>query len=255
MDSSKEIFNVFLPSNVKGATESFISHYTTTIASPINLNPNEIYEVGLSQLIYPTTALNCYDASMAFFSFTFGFEMPLTIPIGYYATAELLIQEIGRLMGSDKDNYKLSVDSSSHVIILDLVGDGVTVPVIKFSKNLQVLLGFPDVVQQTGFLAGKPFDLSGGIGSMYIYCNISNYSNVGSTTSPLLAVVPYSNTSITSFGEHQSYEPRKILYHLLSTYSLSEIQIEIRTKFGEYLPFATGEVLAVLQVRRRGIKL
>lgn len=113
----------------------------------------------------------------------------------------------------------------------------------------------PEEVHKDGYIAGEPYDLSGGIGSMYIYTNVCRYSNVGGSTAPLLAVVPYSNTSITTFGEHMSYEPRKVLYHPLITTTLSEVKIDVRTKFGEYLPFASGEFLVVLSVRKRGMKI
>ncbi len=256
MDDFTDDFTLYLPSNVKGAEENFISHYVTNLAAPINLNPNATYEVGLRSCIYPTTALNVYDSSVAYFSFTLGFEIGVTVPVGFYGTMQSVIDAIADVLGTDAAYYKFRVEESTHRVILELKsGDGFTTPLIKFSHNLQALLGMPEIVNRDGFQAGKPYDLSGGIGSMYIYSNICRYSNVGGSTSPLLAVVPYSNTSITSFGEHMSYEPRKVLYHPLTTTTLNELRIDVRTKFGKHLPFASGEFMAILSIRRRGLRL
>jgi len=253
--TDKSEFTIFLPSNVIGTTENYISHYTTLLSSPIMLDPNDVYEVGLHSVIYPNTALNAYDATMSYYSFSFGFEMPVSVPSGFFASIELLLTELSSLLGSDAEHYKFTVDSNAHKVIIELRGDGITTPKIQFSQNLEVLLGLPNTINRTGFLAGRPYDMSGGIASMFIYSNLCNYSNVGTTTAPLLGVVPYTNTTVGTYGQHISFEPRQILYHPMSMTEIELVEIEVRTKIGNYLPFSGGTFLAVLIIRKRGMKL
>lgn len=73
---------------------------------------------------------------------------------------------------------------------------------------------------------------------------------VGDTFAPLLAVVPYLGVN-ENFGGEVSFSPTHLAYHPLRDRHISQIEIEIRTRRGKYVPFSNaGESVIVVHIRQ-----
>ena len=213
-------FTLYLPSDVTGNENNTIANYKTLLSSPISLDPNEEYEIGMVSCIYPANAFNVYDASFAFYSFTFGYQRGLTLPKGSYPTIKAVTDAITQLLSADHGWYRFWVNETTQTVSIDMGSNGAGTPYMKFGTNLMMLLGQPAVVSGKGTHNGTPYDLTVGVGTMYIHCDVCGYSNVGNATAPVLAAVPYGKSVVNNIGEHMAWEPKHILYKLLKVSTL-----------------------------------
>ncbi len=118
------------------------------------------------------------------------------------------------------------------------------------SANLAALTGLLSYAKKIGYLiSDHSFDLSGGISGFYIYSNILESSYVGTSTAPLLAVVPYDFK--VQHGSVQYWSPKKIHYIPIRDSVIQEVKIELRTKMDIFVPFSgrAAQTLIVLAVR------
>ncbi len=253
MNGSGEQFYVFLPSSViSGPIPNTQSHYTTNLQNPIRLQGN--YECGLSMIIYPASVNNAFDCWLHYFSFTFGIDMISDLSSGYYPEVNSLIDEINIALGADQEFYKFTVNTITNKVMVEMNTDkkGGVMPYIEMSENLAALTGLPIYTKKIGYIIGdRSFDLSGGISGFYKYSNILENSYVGTTTAPLLAIVPYDFK--VQHGSVQHWSPKKIHYISIRDPVIQEVKIELRTKTGVYVPFSGGaaETLVVLAIRRK----
>ena len=120
---------------------------------------------------------------------------------------------------------------------------------MKLSDNLAVITGLPRFITGYGLtVSEQPFDMSGGIQNLYLYCDLMHNSNIGDVMGPLLSIFSYHKSTTAAQLE---YEPKNLVYMPITSEIISEVTIETRTKVGVYAPFSSGELLVVLHVRPR----
>ncbi len=251
MNGGVDSFYVFLPSSIiSGPIENTQSHYITNLQNPIRLQGS--YECGLSMIIYPASVNNGFDCRIRYYSFNFGIDMINDLSSSYYSDIQGLLDEINITLGPDQQYYKFSINTVTNKVMVEMNTDkvGGEVPYMEMSENLAALTGHPSYFKRIGYVIGDhSFDLTGGISGFYIYSNILESSYVGTSTAPLLAVIPYDFW--VQHGSIQHWSPKKIHYILIRDSVIQQVKIEVWTKMGVYVPFSgkASETLIVLAIR------
>lgn len=117
----------------------------------------------------------------------------------------------------------------AHQLGLPFSGPYDTKDTIKGIRDIDLSLGHPE--------------------QMYIYMNIIEPQIVGHTSTPLLRTIPMSSDA--KFGTMASYRCDHPIYHNLSTKSFNELEINIRTDTGDFVPFLFGTLNLVVHFRQR----
>lgn len=105
------------------------------------------------------------------------------------------------------------------------------------------------------YAAKGTWDSTGGVHSIYCYCDIIRNINIGDTTAPVLAVINYKGEVGDRNLKLIEYEPKNPIYIPVSKNIFDNIKVELRTKTGLYYPFSAGEVLLLVHIRPREPKL
>ena len=95
------------------------------------------------------------------------------------------------------------------------------------------------------------------LSSMFVYSNLGKWQMVGDTEAPLLGIVPIINgrQKKRQPGDQEYYAFNPPYYIPVTIDTLREIEIELKTDWGGYFPFAVGvesRVIARLHFRRKG---
>ena len=247
---------IYLPSSVKSSIqENTVSHYTTTLNSPLRLPSDVPYECAVAKVIFPSEIKNVYDGHFEYFSYVLKRVIPSRLPDGYYVTTDDIVNKFKEILGElDKEAYKFSTDNIANRFLVEMTkpeGRKRT-PFMKFSENLTALTGSPRFIQGEGFTVGThPFNMSGGIQNLYLYCDLVHNAIIGNTLAPLILVFSYKKDD----GSQQEYEPKNLVYTPLNKNIINDITIETRTKTGLFVPFLGGEMLILLHLRPRIPKL
>ena len=119
-----------------------------------------------------------------------------------------------------------------------------------YSKELSQLLGVYDG-QQPGsdkkgdFLEGvRPYDLNGGIHSLYVYSDVVEFSTVGDVRAQLLRAVKIPN--LIQFGDNVDITYERPYYIPVASKEVRSIEIDIKDDAGEPVEFMFGRVQVVL---------
>ena len=94
-------------------------------------------------------------------------------------------------------------------------------------------------------------DLSRGVYSLYIYCNICRDVVVGDSKVALLRIVPFNG----NYGDYVCQTYDFPTYSPLQIKNFSEIRIDLRDDTGEKIPFQSGKVTVTLHFRKRNLLL
>lgn len=250
MAEQDEIY-LYLPSSVESKfVSNAVSHYTTSLGTPIQMSNSFDYEVALVKMLYSSSVNNVYYGPMNYYSFVQKMIVHTKIATGMYPTPDDLVKAFNEALMHDAEYYELTVDYHSRKFLLHCKsGDGKTTPRIEFSENLQTVMSFPKVISKVGYETSEhSYDMFGGLAHMYCYCDIVRNVNIGDTLAPLLSVVNY-NPGRTE--NHAAYEPKHMVYVPVSKTFFDHISVEIRTKTGVFYPFASGETMLLIHVRPR----
>jgi hypothetical protein len=116
------------------------------------------------------------------------------------------------------------------------------------TTQLSYVLGFPNVVlSESATLAKFIPDMRGGLSSLYVYApDLIESSIIGDTLAPLLRIVNVHGAPDELIEENYI----AVQYHKLLVKEVSEITIEIRTPFGELVPFAYGTCTPTLHFKK-----
>ena len=124
---------------------------------------------------------------------------------------------------------------------------------IKFSKDMTTMLGMKQQTitnseKDTAIIKGHNVsDITAGIQSLYVYCDVLEMTALGDMMVPLLRIVPVSDEKygslVTKIYETLRYVP-------LQKKQFDSIEIDIRDSFGEKIAFETGQVIVTLHFKR-----
>ena len=109
--------------------------------------------------------------------------------------------------------------------------------------------------EEKTFVGDYPFDLSAGKQLIFIYVNIIEYQYVGDTKAPLIRVID--SKQRLKNGSPCEIEPThrivfsNLEYKKLLSKNFQSIEIQLRTKIGQLVPFAgTGKVILTLNFKK-----
>jgi hypothetical protein len=247
---------LYLPSSVKDSVrKNTVSHYTTTLATPITLPDGYIFEAALLKLVYPCHANNVSSGSIEYWSFETNGHTFARIPDGEYSLPEGLIAQFQKILGAyDFEYYKLSADKTAQRFMLECKSDGKHEPFLRISENLQSITSLPAVVYKVGHTVGTNYyDQHGGIENLYVYMDFIKNTIIGDTVAPIINASAFKGKVSSDIAIE--FEPQMPIYVELSKNYIDTITVELRTKTGDYFPFVSGESLCVVNVRVKSSRI
>lgn len=280
-DSELNHFYVTLPSN---SSLSFYGHqkpsnYKTRLSSAVNLDPT-LWEVGLSQIIYPRSWANIKDPSFTIRMPVDGAEkVPLVTHVFKLSGTrfenpahlvadfdEKLARHVRNVPWREEIRIKFerptqrAVIDLSEAFILELP-EQLAIP-LGFGRHKNVVIsGVPSdggeydlTTDKTRLFIGKsiksphPVNPDRLITELYVYTSIVKPHRVGDALAPLLRNVIDIGAGT---GETVVAEFRHVHYMPLQTGCFEEIEIFLADSGGREVEFEYGDVISTLHFRRR----
>ena len=245
--SSDELY-LFLNSSVESpysSQKNSPSLFRTVFDTPIHLDLNSEYELGILSMSCSAHSYNIWDGEFSYYSFIFGTQMESRIPEGQYSI-EKFNEVFMNLIGGDSSYYELSYDKEVRKFKLHMTsGDsGVTPPWIRFSDNIERFSGFPHIIQGSGnFFSTHPYSTTAGNDQMYVYSDIVQSSFLKQTKQPILNVFPYLPDEKK---EIMVCAPLHIVYIPILSKMIQGICINIRNKQNEDFKFPMDSETAII---------
>ena len=212
-------------------------------------------QVALTKLVYPRTIQNIYSGEFSYFSYVLNMQIDSRLAAGSYSDMNELLLKLNAAMKPDESYYQWKLDTDSHRVILHMTKPtgAPQEPYVVLGRNLRLVLGFSSTkIEGCGYsVAGYTYSLHAGNQIFFVYApGLIETSFVGDVSAEILGVVPYQSTGV--YGEEVIFEPKNLLFQRVKQVNISEIRIELRNRFGDYLPFASGssDVIAVLSFRK-----
>lgn len=271
-------FYVTLASNVTNKNYSnSISNFVTQLPSTILLD--SFWRVGLTEIHFTNSWCNLRADNEIKIHDNFkikSFNSYTALPAGRYDDVESLLDEIrtrclqsknsevqtlpefgvntntrritmknGYTFQMDHLNYELDTELKEMLGIQDGFKSSYTHRIITMDDEIEVN---PIVSENDTFEGVHSYDLTGGIHSLFVYCDIVDYSIVGDTRSQLLrmAHIPADSRfgdSIVDRFENPHYLP-------LATKEISSIEIDIKDDSNSPVNFEFGRVKLVLHFKK-----
>ena len=248
-------FYVVLPSNSSHDyyPDNTLTNFKTRL--PIEVDLTGEWCVGLAEIQYPYNWVSFERSDNVSFGIADATEMmevhwhDFFIPPALYADKGELIAPIQEVMRKHPKIKKgnLSWDKNTDVVTIDLRDSDVF---IRFTRKLKELLGFTDfgseyygdVIYQTH----APGTLLKPITALYVYSDVVQPRIVGDARVSLLRTVPvlgeYGKTIYRSFQD--------IHYVPILLNSFQNLEVNLNTDTGDYVPFQSGRVVVTLHFKR-----
>ena len=215
-------------------------------------------EVALEEIQYPRTWYNVVEDEVWCLYAQGGTKLKCVIKPGAYVTGR-------RVMAAFLKAFRGKGFGHLPTFSFDQRGDRsrMVLPInstLSFSDSAKLLSGFTQ--SRSEYIGGTMFtdpyeaerapDFSGGVHSLYVYCDLVAPHIVGDVSVPLLRIVPARGLN----GEVVTKSYDEPQYHPLLCKTFSTVEIDIRDDTGRHLPFQSGKVVVTLHVRsRRGDSL
>ncbi len=231
-----------------------LSNFTVKLASTIENGSN--LECALSEIMYPSRFGNVREGYNTIVCKMEGEErIAFEIPVGYYETPETVINAIDAagLSGIKKGEMRailLVLNKNNRIVVTPRFQWSV-----QFGGDIAAIFGFP-IVHNTSepiakMMIGKYHaTLSGGMSAMYVYSDIIKTQPVGGGEASLLRAVTLDRTHPIKENASAVFFPRYFIP--LSSSTIDTINIQLRDSVGGFMHFEQGEVVVVLDIRRRG---
>ena len=126
---------------------------------------------------------------------------------------------------------------------------------VQFSPDLAAVLGFEssEVYKKTAGLkkiaAPNAVNLDSMYDTLYVYCDLCENRIVGDSDVPCLYNVPVRFTSKTTTVAHEAMED--LNYVPVRGFDSDVVEIDIRRRDGEPVPFKGGDVVVAVHLRKR----
>lgn len=240
--------------------ENTITHYTTKLSQPINLDSAENWEVGICEFQYPHIWNNINNTNNTFSVRAEKYKLidaslftwkKCTIPEKDYENVNVLLD----IMNAEiRTVLKMTKYNKERLFYYDPVSKKIsyefhTIAPIRLGKPLTHMFGFDvdEITLREKGTAPFPVDLHGCYSNMYIYSDVLTYQLVGDVSAPLLRVI----TTKGKKGETIRKSFDTVHYYPVSKSSFETIEIDIRTDTGQPMPFIKGRVYVVLHFKRK----
>ena len=250
-------FYLTLPSNssmdyYKGNS---LANFTTRLPNAINLTGD--WEVGLVEIQYPhnwynvpeeescrTCRVRCRSGNSEDGP-TAGYDF--LVPSGYYHRVQTLLNQIeekaNHVLKSTNNTINLNYDKISRKVSMEISPCRLTLP-----PHLRKMLGMTmfSSFANNQIKADSVVDMDP-VDSLYVYCDVVEPRVVGDSQVPLLRIVP-------AEGDHGQLVTRiyeNVHYVRLQRKSFQTIEINIRDRTGNIVPFEQGTLNVTLHFRQR----
>jgi hypothetical protein len=282
----RDDFYIHLPSNVARSypnqMDNTVANFVTNLAQKQNLSGD--WEVGLVEMSYTKSWYNLPEDQKVGI-FVLGEELPRfldnsSIPAGHYDDTVNLLKLVDKelsMYSLSKDKIevwpKLFYNTSTRKVRIDPGWtDSLKYLLPILDKELETILGLPIINADTieahgsGYISitgatttsidnvtkihgVRTVDLSAGINSLYVYCNLLEPMLVGDVYAKLLRQVEIPNGS--KFGDQCEIRFDTPYYHPLVVKEFDRIEIDIRDDSGKQVPFEFGRSSVTLHFRKR----
>ena len=239
-------FYITLPSNssLNYFGGNTVTNYTTKLTKNVKLGGN--YEVALVELVYPRTWFNVNDPSNALcIAGETGEYDVCELPVGQFDTPKDLLRFLKKYLkklGTKNVNIDINPFTQRCTVY---VGKGIHV---MLKGTLAVQLGFTvNQVITSNTEASRVVDLSAGIKSLYVYCDLVEPQYVGDSLSPLLRIAKVEG----SHGDLVSQSFNNPHYIPVGKRSFDTVEIDIRDDTGGKIPFQSGKSVITLHFRQK----
>ena len=276
---SESHFYVHLPSDSSLTVypDNAIAKYTTKLPKTIELDGQ--YEVGLSELIYPTHYFN-FDNREKTYKFWIRYLVKKVNPetneeedvedvkkkrlvrSGHYKSVHDFLAKFNKQITDEftdkelpNDCIRFVKDDDRLVLMVNSPRSASSVAGISFamSPQLAVRLGYDEQVDpvplsnNNRIRAKNSFELDMGKNLMFVYSDIVSHSIVGDVSAPLLRVCNLP-TAPTERSIHLSFTD--VHYKPVHKTHFESIAVSINTEEGMLMPFQSGKLLITLHFRR-----
>lgn len=240
-----------LPSNVKSSITNGLANYETVLAKPIQLDGN--WKVGLTEIQFTNSWHNVKEGSskieIVVSDAKGGVGNRLLqghVPPGRYDEIQELIDVI-----VSKFTPSPSIKSFPKLTLVPYarrlkhtegeMTDSKESNFLQLSGDAADILGYDlDKLepQRSGMYTHVPYDLAAGIHSIYVYCDVVEYSFVGDMCVQLLRSVKVPSSS--KFGDNVNVTFDRPYYMPLNSKEVSRILISLKDDSGELIDFKFG---------------
>lgn len=265
-----EEFYIILPSNVKDFSgKNTIGNFKTNIPQRISLKGD--WGVALTEISYPKTHYNVETPQKIYISGAktaiYWFTSPL--PAGFYEIADIVTkinEKIDKELSPKKDQ-----DNISDIPKFELNGGKVSLKtgiftsgnkkerlVVTLSRNIAEILGYRskdnanniEIIDKNDTekekIEAREFpDVTAGIRTFFVYCDLIKDKIVGNVEAQLLRTVKIDNISdpiVISYNNPQ--------YCPLITNEFDEIEICIKNDLGNNIKFGNGKAIVTLHFKK-----
>jgi hypothetical protein len=180
------------------------------------------------------------------------------IPIGYYENVQDVCTALnGQIVKSHSAQHDTAADplprlrynTSSRKVVFEFMKNHR----LTFSPTLATVLGVEDDQNplepkndESICKGGRVADITKGINSLFIYCDLLEHVAVGDARAPLLRIV----SAAGSNGEIVTKTFEEPVYVPLQKKNFDSIEIDIRDDLGRSIAFESGKVIVTLHFRR-----
>ncbi len=240
-------FYLTLPSNssMNYFPDNTLAKFTTKLPAPVLLQDD--WEVGIAEIIYPTSFYNVIDGSNYVCCFVPGEEIAKAVVTpGRYDDASSLFAAMTGARGVP-DHFTLEFEM--HKITKRVITEIQHGHHLKFDRELATILGYPSkTLTQVWTTATNPVDLHAPLPkALFIYSDIVEPQVVGDLSAPLLRIVGIENEKFNNTVV-QTYSPPH--YVNVIRRQFETIEIDIRDDTGGRIPFQSGRVIVKLHFRQ-----
>ena len=255
---SNQQFFITLPSN--SLSSNTAAEFTTSL--PLNINLDDEWEVGHSEIIYGNTWFNITEVNnrIIFFDVPAQKNVSLWIAKGRYESVTGLVESILKSNEqestlAEKDFQRnISIAYNEYIKRCQIMINTNEIHNLKIHSDVAYMLGFEyeqiiKIQNNTGMktiAANYPVDMSGSFNHLYIYCNIVKPQIVGNVLAPLLQIVSVEGKYVDTVC--RTYITPHYVPVLKN--SFSEIEISIRNDQNKTIKFEYGKTIVKLHFKK-----
>lgn len=252
---------VTLPSNVKSSEydKNTTANFTTRLAMPLSL-PGE-WEVAITELSYTNSWFNVPRDQMINISYDGEINLN-TLRAGRYESIDELVGDINKIFSTYSDKFfnwpVLLIDRRKCIVTLRHGLHNGSHAIVEFEPDLMNMLGLTKpnsfmeeingILVQNGV---RPYQIRGGLHSLYVYTNIVEPSHVGDSYVNLLRTITVDHS--TEFASQIVTKFTNPYYIKVRLNAITNITIECKDDTGNVFPFEFGRTIVTLHFKRKSI--
>ena len=243
MESEDQVY-LTLPSNssLDYFPNNTLTSFTTKLATPLVLRGE--YEVALVDIIYPHSWSNVNFTNNKY-SYFIGDQVIMVghVPEGHYRDAQSICMAFNESLPADlRNNACFNINPSTLKVRAEIQPNSG----VYLSEGLGQLFGFPEGTLRTNQEGKFLPDIQGGLFAMYVYTDIIENQRIGDISAPLLRIVAVDHKRAGEVVDRSYQTPH---YLPVKSKYIDTIHIDIRSDFGDKVPFQNGKVVLKLHFR------